>query len=85
MQGAIVEDYKDGAYEVEFIKEMTGIDALVTLTAAQFIIVWRQTTHESVPVAERLLQLTERLDPQVQEQMISFGQFLHARQQPVAT
>ena len=80
-KGAIVEDYNDDEYEVEFVNEKGGTDALITLAASQFIIVWRQATHTYVSATERLVQLAERLDPQAQEEMITFGHFLRARRQ----
>ncbi len=80
-QGAIVEDYGDGHFEIEFVNNKGETDALLTLTLAQFIVVWRQATHEPVSTTERITQLVERLEPQAQAQMLTFGQFLHVRRQ----
>ncbi len=81
--GAVIEDYGDGHFEVEFANEQGETEQLAALPASQFIVVWRQATHEPVSTVERVSQLTERLDPQAQAQMLTLGQSLHARRQPV--
>ena len=81
--GAVIEDYGDGHFEIEFANEKGETEHLAALPTSQFIVVWRRATHEPVSTAERVAQFTERLDPQSQEQMLTFSQFLHTRRQPM--
>jgi Domain of unknown function (DUF4926) len=79
--GAIVEDYGDNSYEVEFVNEAGETLALCPLSGVHFIVIWQQATGQRVPMTELMLQLADRLGEAEQRQVLDFAHFLHARRQ----
>jgi hypothetical protein len=49
-QGAIVECFEDGKYEVEFANQYRETTAICTLNPEQFTIVWQAKTKREVGV-----------------------------------
>lgn len=85
MQGAIIEDFSDGAYLVEFANEYGETLEMPVLKATQFIVVWRNATHEPVPLAEQAAALVAHLPEATAHQVLDFARFLAARSQtPIA-
>ena len=80
-RGAIVEQYDDEHFEVEFINEAGKTEELCVLSADQFIVVWQQATGSWVPIADQMAQLTAHLGEIEQREILDFGRFLHVRQQ----
>ena len=54
VQGAIVECYSDGKYEVEFTNSDGETLALTTLSSEQFIVVWKAKTKSWLSVSEQV-------------------------------
>jgi hypothetical protein len=51
-QGAIVECFEDGKYEVEFANQYGETTAICTLKPEQFTIVWQAKTKKKVGAAQ---------------------------------
>lgn len=82
MQGTIIEDFSDGAYLIEFANEHGETLELPALKATQFIVVWRNATHEPVPLAEQAAALVAHLPEASAHQVLDFARFLAVRSQP---
>lgn len=82
MQGTIIEDFSDGAYLIEFANEHGETLELPALKATQFIVVWRNATHEPVPLAEQAAALVAHLPEASAHQVLDFARFLSVRSQP---
>jgi hypothetical protein len=78
-QGAIVEQYPDQSYEVEFANGTGETIALVTLAAAQFVVVWRSGSKTSVPVVERFEALMATLPEEALQEVFDFARFIQSR------
>ena len=78
-KAAIVEQYDEDNFELEFVNEDGSTEALITLSAQNFIVVWKNATKKPVSTAERITQLIPRLpQPQI-ETVLEFTQFLATR------
>ncbi|MCY7321452.1 MAG: DUF4926 domain-containing protein [Phormidesmis sp. CAN_BIN36] len=53
-RGAIIEDFGDGEYEVEFANSDGETLALCTLIPEQFIVVWRAETKSWTSVSKQI-------------------------------
>jgi hypothetical protein len=85
-QGAIVHQYTDEAYEVEFTNEDGETIALCALQLDQFIVVWRAETQQWVPIADRVAQIVARLPDNAGVEVLDFARFLSVRvEQPRLT
>jgi hypothetical protein len=78
-QGAIVEQYPDQSYEVEFTNGTGETIALVTLMAAQFVVVWRSSSKTSAPVVERFEALMATLPEEALQEVFDFARFIQSR------
>ncbi len=78
-QGAIVEQYPDQFYEVEFANGAGETIALVTLMAPQFVVVWRSSSKASVPVVERFEALMATLPEEALQEVFDFARFIQSR------
>jgi hypothetical protein len=78
-QGSIVEQYPDRSYEVEFTNGTGETIALVTLMAAQFVVVWRSGSKTSVPVVERFEALMATLPEEALQAVFDFARFIQSR------
>ncbi|HMN27747.1 MAG TPA: DUF4926 domain-containing protein [Caldilineaceae bacterium] len=79
--GAIVEQYDERHFEIEFSNEAGETEQLCSLSADQFIVVWRNVTQSPATMADLMAQLTLRLDESEQREILDFARFLHARHQ----
>jgi len=85
MRGTILDCYPDGAFEVEFANEFGETLDFWSFTTDQFIVVWRNATHEPVPLAEQAAALVAHLPEATAHQVLDFARFLAARSQtPIA-
>lgn len=84
-QGAIVHQYDDTAFEVEFANDQGETDHLCTLQTVQFIIVWQSSTEKFVPVADRIAQLVHRLPEQPQQQLFDLARSLTAQKLAISS
>lgn len=82
MQGTIIEAFPDGVYLVEFAHEHGETLELSALKATQFIVVWRNATHEPVPIAEQAAALVAHLPEATAREVLDFARFLAVRSQP---
>jgi hypothetical protein len=71
-QGAIVEDYNDGFYEVEFSNDDGETIALCPLSSQQFIVVWKAETKTWLSVTDKLTALVSNLPKEKQEDVLNF-------------
>ena len=84
-QGTIVEDYGDTshaqasqrAYEVEFANSEGETIAMRALTPDQFVVVWKSDTKSWVPLADRLVEMMEKLSEERQEEVLNFARSLY--------
>jgi Domain of unknown function (DUF4926) len=78
-QGAIVEQYADQSYEVEFTNGQGETIALVVLQPRQFMVVWRSQTKAWVSVAERFEALVATLPEETLLEVFDFARFVHSQ------
>jgi hypothetical protein len=81
MQGAIVEKFSDEAYLVEFANEEGETLDLWSFTTDQFIVVWRNATHDWVPITEQTAAIIARLPKEAAHEVLDFARFLAVRTQ----
>jgi hypothetical protein len=58
-QGAIVENYGNNRYEVEFSNKSGETIALCTLLSEQFVVVWRSQTKCWLPIPEKVTAIVK--------------------------
>lgn len=78
-QGAIVEQYSDRQYEVEFTNAEGETLALATLPTHQFVVVWRSSSKTWVPVAEKIEALIAVLLEETRLEVFDFARFVYSR------
>jgi Domain of unknown function (DUF4926) len=78
-QGAIVEQYGDDAYEVEFVNGSGESIALVVLKLHQFVVAWRSESKTWVSVSDRLQALMVALPEDTLLEVFDFARFVHSR------
>lgn len=79
IQGAIVECYDDGKYEVEFTNPDGETLALSTLSSEQFIVIWKAKTHSWLSVSEIAASVIAHLSEERQRSVLDFARFLAQR------
>ena len=75
--GTIVETYGTHAYEVEFADTEGATLALQALEPEQFVVVWKHSTQNWVPLADRIAALLQTLPEDRQQQVLNFARSLH--------
>jgi hypothetical protein len=75
--GTIVEVYDNRAYEVEFADVEGATLALRALEPEQFVVVWKHSTKDWVPLADRIVALLQTLPEDGQQQVLNFARSLH--------
>ncbi len=80
MQGTIVHQHTDNAFEVEFVNNDGETLGLLALETTQFIVVWRASTKKWVPLAERAAHLVSILPDEAAREVVDFARFLKTRQ-----
>jgi hypothetical protein len=78
-QGAIVEQYADQSYEVEFTNGAGETIALVVLPLTQFVVAWRSQTKTWVPIAERFEALVATLPEETLLEVFDFARFVYSQ------
>uniref|UniRef100_B8HZP9 DUF4926 domain-containing protein n=1 Tax=Cyanothece sp. (strain PCC 7425 / ATCC 29141) TaxID=395961 RepID=B8HZP9_CYAP4 len=78
-QGAIVEQYPDQRYEVEFTNLDGETTALVTLPLEQFFVVWRAASKTWVPLTEKIEALVQVLPEETRLEVFDFARFVYSR------
>lgn len=73
VRGAIVDRYSDGTYEVEFSDSSGETIALHTLSAEQFLVVWKAKERRWLSVSELLAAMVERFSDERQQQVLEFA------------
>ncbi|MGD1895691.1 MAG: DUF4926 domain-containing protein [Phormidesmis sp.] len=76
-QGTIVECYDDGAFEVEFANADGETTALFALTHQQFIVVWKASTKQWLPTAEKITEILEQLSENKQEKIFDYARTIY--------
>ena len=79
VQGAIVECYSDGKYEVEFTNQDGETLAMSTLSSEQFIVVWKAKTKSWLSVSEQVGAVITHLSEERQREVLDFARFLAQR------
>jgi len=77
-QGSIVELYED-AFEVEFTNDEGETLALLPLTKAQFVVVWRSASKSWVSVAEKVEALMAALPEEALAEVFDFARNAYRR------
>lgn len=78
-QGAIVEQYSDQQYEVEFTNPDGETLALVALPIQHFVVIWRSSSKIWVPVAEKIEALIAVLPEETRLEVFDFARFVYSR------
>lgn len=78
-RGAIVEAYGDRAYEVEFADQQGETLALCTLSAEQFVVVWKSKTQSWLSISEQLVDVIGSLPEERKQQVLDFARSLYQR------
>jgi Domain of unknown function (DUF4926) len=78
-QGAIVEQYDDQSYEVEFTNGSGETIALVVLQSQRFVVAWRSAIKTWVPVADRFEALVATLPEETLLEVFDFARFVYSR------
>lgn len=81
VRGAIVEEYSDRHYEIEFTNQDGETLILVTLPIDRFVVVWRAVTQTWVPVAEKIEALVASLSEETRLEVFDFARFIYSRRQ----
>jgi hypothetical protein len=79
MQGAIVECFDDGKYEVEFTNQYGETIALCTLSSEQFMVVWKAKTKRWLSVSEQVMSVIVRLSEERRREVLDFARFLYQK------
>jgi len=79
MQGAIVHQYDEQTFEVEFTNEAGETLALVPLSSEAFIVIWQAEFERPVSVIDQVAQIVARLPQEPQNQLLDFARFLSSR------
>ena len=79
IQGAIVEQYSDNDFEVEFSNEAGETLALCTLPRQKFIVVWKSTTQQWLTAAERITAILQQLPERQQEEILNYARFIYQK------
>jgi hypothetical protein len=80
-RGAVVACYPDHTYEIEFTNEDGETLATCPLPPSQFIVVWLSSTQSWVPIVDQVTALINRLPEGMEQEVLDFVRFLHARRQ----
>jgi hypothetical protein len=81
MRGTIVHSHSETAFEVEFANEHGETLDVWSFTTNQFIIVWRNTTRNWVPITEQAAALISHLPDNAANEVLDFARFLAIRAQ----
>lgn len=76
-QGAIVECFDDGKYEVEFSNRDGETTALCTLSPEQFIIVWQAKSQHWLSVSDKITAVINNLSEDKQKELFNFARYLY--------
>lgn len=79
VQGAIVECYDDGKYEVELANQDGETLALCTLSSEQFLVVWKAKTKSWLSVSEQVAAVIAHLSEERKREVLDFARFLYQR------
>ncbi len=75
--GTILEIHNDDAYEVEFSNSDGETVGFLALKPEQFIVAWKNATHQWVPLADRVRAMLETLPEDRQTQVLDFTRSLY--------
>ncbi|WP_013324729.1 DUF4926 domain-containing protein [Gloeothece verrucosa] len=78
-QGAIVECYENGKFEVEFSDSDGETLALCPLSSEQFIVVWKAKTKQWLSLAEKVASVVFHLSDEHRREVLDFARFLYQR------
>lgn len=81
VRGAIVEEYSDRHYEIEFTNKDGETLVLATLPIERFVVVWRAVTQTWVPVAEKIESLVASLSEETRLEVFDFARAIYSRRQ----
>jgi len=79
IQGAIVHQYNESDFEVEFANSQGETESLCLLSLNQFIVIWQAETAQPVSVLEQVAQIVARLPEAPQVEVLDFARFLSVR------
>ena len=79
VQGAIVECYPDGTYEVEFSNKDGETIALCELKSEQFIVFWKAKTKTRLSISEQIAGVIARLSEERRQEVLDFARFLYQK------
>ena len=78
-QGAIVEQYSDNDFEVEFSNDAGETLALCTLSRQKFIVVWKSATQQWLTASEKLTAILSQLPAGQQEEILNYARFIYQK------
>lgn len=79
VQGAIVDCYADGKYEVEFTNEEGETEVICPLQSHQFIVVWKAKTKSWLSVSEQIVAAIGNLSEERKREVLDFTRALYQR------
>ena len=78
-QGTIVECHDEENFEIEFTNEEGETTALCPLSRQQFIVVWKSTTKQWLPVSEKITAILNQLSENKQEEILNYARFIYQK------
>lgn len=78
-QGAILEQYSNDDFEVEFSNEAGETLALCTLPRQKFIVVWQSATQQWLTAAEKITAILSHLPEPQQEEILNYVRLIYQR------
>jgi hypothetical protein len=78
-QGAIIEQYSDDDFEIEFSNEAGETLTLCTLPRQKFIVVWKSATQQWLTAAERITAILQQLPERQQEEILNYARFIYQK------
>jgi hypothetical protein len=77
--GTVIQEYSDGAFEVEFSDDDGRTLTTQALQRNEFIVVWRSGTEQEVPLSDQVAQIVELLPEGAGAEVLDFARYLSWR------
>ena len=84
-RGTVIDAYREGAFEIEFVTPSGETVASCPLSPDQVLVVWQSETRSWVPADEQIAAIVARLPKDDEQEVLDFVRFLRARPRASAT